>query len=196
MWKRICCFSLLAFALGTLPARASSISLSPSSPVIAGSTFNVDVLVNNVFDPPHALDILVGFGFNVAVDAPAIFQYVNATIDPLFDDASFPGSPDVFAFTHDPLGIAAPFVGPLRLATLHFLAVAPGITSVRVTSDLSDLNQGLFFAPPDPFDDLPPNADITGAVRVTASAAPVPEPTTLLLMTPLAGFLRRRKRRA
>jgi hypothetical protein len=64
------------------------------------------------------------------------------------------------------------FIEPLTLAILHFVANSSGVTTIGVSSDPSDLNQGLIYA------DLP-----YGAVSASRSVAVVPEPPVLAILT-------------
>ena len=173
----------LVCAFGTTPAVASTITLGVSSPVNAGSSFNVLVQVTNVFSGRAPGDVVVGFGFDVAVGNPAVFQFVDATVGPLFLPLAL-GTPMVAGFALNPLGIGpGDFSGPLTLATLHFNALAAGTSSLGVTWDSGDLNQGLVFL------DLPVGA-ISASTNVQ-SVASVPEPSTLILMIgPALGLLK------
>jgi hypothetical protein len=173
--KKVLCVALwLAIAA---PAHASTISLLATSPVQTGSAFDVIVQVSDVFSGRDPSDLLVGFGFNLAVGNPSIFQFLGATAGLLFFDFSgFPGGPTVAAIASNPAGIGpADFSGPLTLATLHFKSLLPGASSIGVTADLSDPNQGLIYA-------FLPYGGLSGSTNVTSVAATVPEPLPLLLV--------------
>ena len=171
------------------PAQASSISLDFTSPVAVGSSFDVVVQANDVFDARDPLDTLLGFGFNVTVGNPAVVHYVDETIGPLFIDATnLPFTPMVLGIATNPLGISPGDVtGALTLATLHFTALSSGTTDIGVTWDSNDPNQGLAFL-------FLPNDPISDSAAVTAQ---VPEPATLALLgSGLAVAFRSRRRRA
>jgi len=160
---------MLALALGVAPARAASISFDVLSPVVVGSSFDVAVMVSDVFTGRSVTDTLVGFGFDVTIGDSSIFEYVDATAGPLFDPLAT--TPMVLGFSSNLLGIGpGDFSGPLRLATLHFNALSPGHTTIGVLGD-SFPDSGLVFA------ELPYEAFNT-SVDVSA----VPEPANLVLL--------------
>jgi hypothetical protein len=181
-------FAVLAMigALGATPARASTISLGVGSPVSVGTPFDVVVQVNDVFGGRASDDVVVGFGFDVTIGNPALFQFVDATVGPLFTPLAL-GTPMVAAVATSLLGIGpADFSGPLTLATLHFTALQAGTATIGVTWDSGDLNQGLVYL------DLPYGA-IAASTDVRAVTS-VPEPATLLLvLAPALGVARRRR---
>ena len=128
--------------------------------------------------------MVVAFGFDVTIGDPGLFQFVGATVGPLFAPLAL-GTPMVAGFALNPLGIGpGDFSGALTLATLHFNALRAGGSSIGVTWDSSDLNQGLVYL------DLPVGA-ISASTNVRAVAS-VPEPSTLVLMiAPALGVLER-----
>jgi hypothetical protein len=184
MIRRTVAAVILMCALGATPALASTISLGVTAPVHAGSTFDVTVQVNDVFGGRAIGDVVVGFGFNVTIGDPGLFQFVSATVGPLFAPLAL-GTPMVAGFALNPLGIGpGDFPGALTLATLHFNALHAGGSSIGVTWDSSDLNQGLVYL------DLPVGA-ISASTNVQ-SVASVPEPSTVMLMiAPALGLLKR-----
>ena len=184
MARRVFVCLVLVCALGGAPALASTITLGVTSPVNVGSPFDVSVRVTDVFGGRAVDDVLVGFGFDVTIGNAAVFQYVDATVGPLFVPLVL-GTPMVAGFALNPLGIGpGDFSGPLTLATLHFNALQAGATSIGVTWDSADLNQGLVYL------DLPYGA-IAASTDVRAIAS-VPEPATLVLMiAPALGALAR-----
>jgi hypothetical protein len=184
MIRRTVAAVILMCALGATPALGSTISLGVTSPVNAGAPFDVVVQVSNVFAGRAIGDVLVAFGFDVAIGDPGIFQFVGATVGPLFAPLAL-GTPMVAGFALNPFGIGpGDFSGPLTLATLHFNALRAGGASIGVTWDSTDLNQGLVYL------DLPFGA-ISASADVRAIAS-VPEPSTLVLMlAPVLGVLER-----
>ena len=185
MGRRLFATAVLCCALGATPARASTITLGVTSPVNAGSPFDVVVRASDVFVGRAPDDVVVGFGFDVTIGDPGLFQFTGATTGPLFAPLSL-GTPMVAAFALNPLGIGpGDFSGPLTLATLHFSALRGGTGAIGVTWNSADLNQGLVYL------DLPVGA-ISASASVTAAAV-VPEPATLVLVwAPAAALLRRR----
>jgi hypothetical protein len=184
MIRRMAAAVVLMGALGATPALGSTISLGVTSPVAAGSSFDVLVQANDVFAGREVDDVLVAFGFDVAIGDPGLFQFTGATVGPLFAPLAL-GTPMVAGFALNPLGIGAgDFAGPLTLAALHFNALRAGGSSIGVTWDSSDLNQGLVYL------DLPFGA-ISSSTDVRAVAS-VPEPSTMLLvLAPTIAALRR-----
>jgi hypothetical protein len=174
------CFFILVSLIVALPAEASTISLTPASPPISGSTFDVLVQVTNLFSGRAPDDTLLAYGFDVNIGNSSIFNFLGETPGPLFDDLPiFGGIPMVAGIATSPLGIGpSDFTDPLTLATLHFTALKSGTTSISVTWDSSDPNQGLVYF------DLP-YGPISGSVSITA----VPEPSTLFLFAPAAVLL-------
>ena len=150
----------------------------------AGAGFNVTVQVTNVFQNRALDDVLVAFGFDVTIGDPGIFQFVGATVGPLFAPLAL-GTPMVAGFALNPFGIGpGDFSGALTLATLHFNALRGGGSSIGVTWDSSDLNQGLVYL------DLP-FGPISASTNVQ-SVASVPEPSTMLLvLVPAVARLKR-----
>ena len=174
MMRRTVAVVILMCALGATPALASTISLGVTSPVNAGSAFDVAVQVTNVFAGRAVGDVVVAFGFDVTIGDPGLFQFVGATVGPLFAPLAL-GTPMVAGFALNPFGIGpGDFSGALTLATLHFNALRAGGSSIGVTWDSGDLNQGLVYL------DLPVGA-ISASANVRAVAS-VPEPSTLVLM--------------
>lgn len=174
MGRRMVAAVVLCCALGATPARASTIALGVSSQVNAGLPFDVLVQVSSVFAGRALDDVVVAFGFDVTIGDPGLFQFTGATVGALFSPLAL-GTPAVAGFAINPLGIGpGDFSGPLTLATLHFTALHAGASSIGVTWNSSDLNQGLVYL------DLP-----FGAIAASASVravATVPEPSTVLLV--------------
>ena len=172
-------------------ARAMPIvSLDLPASVVAGASFDVDVVVDKVAFP----DELIAFGFDVVT--PASFTYNGATVDSaFFDDSAFFPATDVAGSTF-PFGITGTNI---LLATLSFTTSIAGNFSVGIYSDLSDLNAVLalfnLFAFPGP---LPIDMTTSANITVTeAGTAPIPEPATIALLgigiAVLAGGAARRK---
>jgi hypothetical protein len=105
------------------------------------------VQVNGLFDGRTPGDTLLADGFNVTVGNSSIFNYTGETAGTLFDDLSIPGgNPMVAAIAQNLFGVGpSDFTQPLTLATLHFDALGAGTTTIGVTWDSSELNQGLVY---------------------------------------------------
>jgi len=170
--KRICLCLALGLAVSA-PAQASSISLAVIGSVSQGSSFDVAVQATDVFTGRAADDALLAYGFNVSVGNGSALQYVGESAGPLFDDfsAAFGGTPMVAGIATNILINPGDFVEPLTLATLHFNASGPGSSTIDVTWDATDPNQGLVYL------DLPYGA-ISASTDVSVAA--VPEPVTLV----------------
>jgi len=168
--KKILSLLALSLAAALPPAHAAVVSLDLIP--LLGSSFDVQVQVNNVFAGRLPDDTVVAYGFNVTVGNPSVVSYLGEDPGPLFDDVSFlfAGNPMVAGLAQSLAGVApGDFTGPLVLATLHFQALATGTSSIGVTYDPTDLNQGLVYA------NLP-----YGAISATTNAT-IPEPGGLTM---------------
>jgi len=162
---------LLALVASTLPARAELISLS--APASASGSFDVFVNLTNVFDPPHDADFFLGYGFDVSYDH-TILSYLGEKPGALFTDLS--GNPGI---TAQVAGVASnillgpgDFTEPLNLAVLHFGVTGSGPTTISISGDPSNLDQGLIY--------LSISDPISASRSLTANA--VPEPNTIWLL--------------
>jgi hypothetical protein len=154
----------LLMGVAGLNAAAGVISLNPSTltPVV-GQSFTIDlVLSSNV-------DTITGIGLNYSVSTAAIHSG-SYTLNSGFDfDLSDPsGNPAVQALAD------APFSGAtLTLASFSFVANSVGQSVFSVTTDLSDLNQGLFELVGANF--TPTTLDLTSQITINVVT---PEPAT------------------
>jgi hypothetical protein len=162
----------LAIAVSAVPAHAEEITLDAPSTVI--SSFDVAVNVTDVFAAPHDFDDLVAYGFDVSFDSTAV-SYLGETSGPLFTDlSSNPGiGADVAGIATEVFLEAGDFTEPLTLAVLHFQAIGSGPTSISITGDSSNPDQGLFY--------LSGSDPISASTLVDISPVSAPEPGTLLL---------------
>ncbi len=160
---------LLASAVFAAPASAAVVSLS--APAAPAGSFDVLVNLTNVFDPPHDSDFFLGYGFDVSFDT-GILTYLGETAGPLFTDIS--GNPGIGAQV---AGVATSillgpgdFTEPLNLAILHFEVTGLGPTTISITADISNPDQGLIY--------------LTGSDPISASAAltAAPEPGSIWLL--------------
>ena len=130
---------------------------------------------------------IAAWGFDVTVD-PQDLTLNGATVAPYFSDTSLSfENTEVAGIRYPGSGIVTG--NHVLLATLFFTAFNPGNISVGIfsdLSDLSDLNEGLFFPYPTPRIDMSATLDLNIAV-------PLP-PGILLLSSGLATllFIRRR----
>ena len=158
------------------------LELVDSPPIYSGSTFEVQVLADvGTYE-------IVAFGFDVVWESMDV-TFDLAVVAPPFVDTSL-SFPDT-----DVAGGIDPFQGAasgddVLLATLSFAALNAGMTSVGIfsnLSDLSELNEGLFFPCPTP------RIDMTTSLEISVSEIPLP-PALLLLGSGLAALaLIRRK---
>jgi len=164
--------TVAALTFGSGAASAATITFS--TPGVVSGPFDVVVQATDLFaGRDAATDAIFSYGFNVNVSDPLTLAFTGATSGSLFDAATTAPGTNVFAAASG----AAIFPGtaePIVLATLHFNVIGTGPASIVITSDLSNLFQGLVYA------NAPFAEAIAGTVPVTA-AAPVPEPATLLL---------------
>jgi hypothetical protein len=159
---------LFSLSAAIIPAKAAVISLG--APASAAGSFDVFVNVTGVFNPPHDTDLLLAYGFNIAFDS-SVLSYLGESAGPLFTDIS--NNPGI---TAQVAGVATAillgpgdFVEPLRLAVLHFQTKAVGTTSIKITGDTSDLNQGLIYL------------NGSDPISSSVSVAVTPEPSALAL---------------
>ena len=172
--------SLFFLGASVVPASASTISFS--APAIVTNLFDVTVEAGNLFvGRDVATDLIIAYGFDVAVSNPAVLSFVGAMSGPLFGPATSIGGTDVFApaFGQNGIGVEPGIGEPLLLATLRFNVIGSGPASISISSDLSDPFQGLQFFNR-PFQE--PIAGLVTVSTVAPTVAPtaVPEPATLL----------------
>ena len=173
-------FIIFAMIVGlyAIPAQAiPTVSLNLlDSDIMVGEIFNVAVLADGDLTGQE----LLAFGFDVLTTGD-VFTYDDYTIGPGFDDDSFFTPPDV-------AGSAFPGIADddVLLATLSFTATDVGGGSLQTLGVSDGSFYGLFyeFFNFDTFEPEFSNFDIDASldIQVNPSAAPVPEPATILLL--------------
>jgi hypothetical protein len=162
--KRTLAFVLSLVAAVALPLPAATVALSFSSnPVEPGQTFTMNVTVVDL-----AGDAITGFGMDPYISDLSIAAFLGATVGPLFnDDSGFFGGDPLIA------GDAFPFpdTAPILLATLSFQALQQGTVRLGVSTDLANVNEGLFLL----------SGDIQD-ISMSQSIDSVPEPSVAALM--------------
>jgi hypothetical protein len=166
---------LAVFALLTLcgvPATAATLQLDgPSTPVLVGSLFTIDVGITAAVD-------LASYQFDIGYD-PLLVQGVLVQEGPFLPSAGatlfVPGAIDdlsgTISFTAGALiGLGSGASGDGVLATLLFRAVSPGSANFTLISPL------LYDSIPNPVDISEANGTI-----VTLDPATVPEPASVFL---------------
>ncbi len=179
--KNILCLSLLACLL-PISSGATPINVSfvlSASVVNVGETFTVD-LVADIPDP------VLGWGLDVTFN-PAILSQVGVLIANPPWDAGFAPDGDELVGLAFPLPIAG---DDIRLATLTFRAIAPGLSALVASLTADDQTEGFplaFPASPGSFAEV---SFIDGSVNI------IPVPATLALISlglAVLGFERHRK---
>lgn len=160
--------SLLALACAAVPAQATiAFSLTPSSPTVPGGSFDVTLNLADAFSSNPG-DFITSIGFDVTVLNSSVASFTGFTAGPLFFDATFPGSPDVFEIPNDPGGLSTSTVGytdPFTVAVLHFNAFKAGGTTIQVNADTAaDINQGIYYF------SSPTAVDFSASTPLTVSA--------------------------
>lgn len=187
MFKKILAQAVLAVALlNTNAVSAAVVNLSLAGVAQSGSSFTVDVWVNELFSGLPSDEELLAFGMTVANSSPGLFSLTGVNIAaPFADDSALPGldaAGSVFPGIVNELGNQS-----ILLASLTFFAHDAGNGSLGIRTDLLDPGQGLIF-----FQNSAVSMDADLAVNVS----PVPLPAALPMMlggiTLLAGIARRR----
>jgi len=180
----------LASLLIAPTAQAVVTSLAVSDTDIAvGENFEVIVSISDVFAPSSSPPIeLLAFGFDVDVSS-TVLSFTGGNVESPFNDnsGSFPGT-DVAGSVFPGL-VASDFTEPLALATLSFTAIGAGTSNIDILSNLSDLNEGLFYF-------MSNRVELSGSTSVNVRVAgQIPEPATFTLVgLGLAGIGYRRHR--
>ena len=170
MNRLLCAFFLLSTAAIT-PSWANTISLS--APAAPGGAFDVLVNVTGVFDAPHQSDFPLGYGFNASFDSSRL-SYLGETPGAQFDDLS--NNPRIMAQVAGVAGMVllgpGDVVEPLNLAVLHFGITGAGLTTISISGDPFNLDQGLMY--------LTGSDPISASVSASVTATPEPRLAWLL----------------
>ena len=167
-----------------LPAPAATISID--APTAANGSFDVVVQATDLWagrDP--STDGIISYGFDIAIGNPFLLTFDGADSGPLFDPATTEPGTDVFGAASG-FFISDPVPEPLILAILHFTRIGVGSVDITISSDLSNLFQGLQFL----------NEPFAEPIAGTVDIADAPEPATFVIAAlGLAALgIRRRKR--
>ena len=168
-----------ATLLSIAPSHAATISFSldtASSQVRVGDSFDVNVIVHNLF-ANDSTDELLAFGLNALYSTTGLLAFTGSTINPLFDDLSLATGLNAAGFVFPGISNDATVAQTFSLASLHFQALAAGNISISVNSDLADFNQGLTFLNQG-------QSAINASSNFTISAIPLP-PTLLIFISGL-----------
>ncbi len=155
----------LSFSTSTV-AVASAELVGPINDIFVGDMFNVNVVANGV----ESMNELLAFGFDLNYGMTE-FAFNGATMGSLFFDDSFKFPATAVAGSTFP-GLTG---DDILLASLSFTSLTTGTFSLGIISSLSNLNQGLTTL-------LGPKIDMTQNLDIEVSGAPVPEPSTIVLM--------------
>jgi len=181
-----CLIIAAASMLASSAVQAISVQLDVVPSIAVGETFNVDVIVNDVFVGKDGFEEALAFGFDVTISDSSIVSLIGVSVaSPFDDDSAFFPNTDVAGSVFP--GIANDGLNDsLLLATLTFQALLPGNLSLGIVSDLLDLNEGLIY-----FLDAP--VDITATTSLTV--VPLPAPVWLFGsgLLGLVGIARRKK---
>ncbi|WP_320042074.1 hypothetical protein [uncultured Desulfobacter sp.] len=136
-----------------------------SSEINVGDVLEINVIVKGL----SRSDGILAFGFDI--DVSSGLDFTGAVIHSDFTDLS-----SSLSIT-DVAGLSfLPFYGggdDIIIATLNSLVLSSGTLEIKLESDISDPNEGLFTT-------LYPQLDITSSI--TFSLAPVPAPTSFILL--------------
>lgn len=170
---KILAFTSALFLSAINSSAASTVVLTPSTTNInVGDSFTVDVIFSSALAGITSPDELLAFGFNAG--ATSQLALIGSSVASIFDDTSalLGLSAAGLAFPSIPVDGSTPdFV----LASFTFQALTAGLANFSVSTDLTDLNQGLFFA------GLDDAIAINGSLDLTVAAVPVPAAVWLFL---------------
>ncbi|MDB6000077.1 MAG: hypothetical protein JWP52_1776 [Rhizobacter sp.] len=181
--------SLLAammLAAASMASHAVTFELVPVGTLEVGQSFDLQLHAVNPFQGQDPDESLLSFGFHLEFDTNML-QFGSFTVAAGFDNDSAGLGANIFSAS------AFPFIDnagqtDLLLGTLHFDALRRGMTGVNLFTDASDLHrfQGFSYLFAD-------TIDLNASTGLTI--APIPEPSTVMLMAGgLAGLAAWRRR--
>jgi hypothetical protein len=140
---------------------------APGSPVALGSSFDVEIFANVMGDP------VLAWGLDLDVVPALLSLQGSPVIDGVWNVPVTAPDGDGLAGAYFPPVGQSGLQGDLRLATLTFQAIAPGLASLDLSATASDLTEG--FA-------LDPSGFELDVAFLSAVVSIVPEPGTALLL--------------
>jgi hypothetical protein len=180
-------FATLMLAAASMASHAVSVELDPVGTPQVGQSFDLQLRLDSPFAGLAADEELLAFGFHLGFDS-SLLKLDSFSPASGWDNDSGNLAPGIFSASNFP-GVDNEGQGSILLATLHFDVLQAGTTSIDLTTDAGDFNQGIVYLFADPL-------DLTAGT--TLMLTPVPEPSTLLLMAVGLGGLavRVRQRRS
>lgn len=179
-------FAALMLAAASLAGQAATVQLATVGTPQAGQSFDVRLRLDDPFSGLAADEQLLSFGFHLGFDSSLLKLASFAPTSGWDDDSAHLGA-NIFSASIFP-ALANREQTSVLLATLHFDVLGSGTTTIALTTDAGDFNQGIgyLFADPVAFD-----------VSKTMVLSPVPEPGALVLMLGgFGGLIAWRRRRA
>lgn len=138
-----------------------------------GDYFDVEVLAISPLANASLDELILGFGFNTAVSGTGSAQFLGSSVNTLFSDISRQDGVNLTAAGFAFPGLSVNDTGlMLTLAVLHFQAVTAGDLNIAISSDLTDLNQGLIYLT---------QAPLAIQANTTLSITAVPLPPAIVL---------------
>ena len=152
-----------------------------------GDYFDIEVLGLSPLVNASLDELILGFGFNAELNGTGSAQFLGSSVNTMFSDISTQDGVNLSAAGFAFPGLSVNDVGSLlSLAVLHFQAVTAGDLNIAISSDLTDLNQGLIYLTQAP---LAVQANTT----LTITAVPLPPAFISFVSAGLMLLIGRRK---
>ena len=97
--KKLAQLMLLTAMLAIFGSPAAAATITFTTPGVVSGPFDVTITATDVFAGRTPDDLLLSFGFDVAVSDPTVVSYLGATSGPLFDPATTLPQATVFALS-------------------------------------------------------------------------------------------------